>query len=127
MARFASVDAADYVEDAEAIAEYITAALNGPDFDVFLTAVRDVARARGTAQLARDAGLDRGSLCKAPTPGANPRYDTLLVPRHALGLKLGVAGPFLSGRQFPAAKFDTAFERRCVKSRAECPAPRLKL
>ena len=38
-----------------------------------------VARARGMAQLAKDAGLGRESLYKALTPGAKPRYDTVLA------------------------------------------------
>ena len=50
MAKFAPFDAADYLDDEETIAEYITAALGDPNPDVFLTAVRDVARARGMAQ-----------------------------------------------------------------------------
>jgi probable addiction module antidote protein len=66
----------------------ITAALEDPNPDVFLTAVRDVARARGMAQLAKDAGLGRESLYKALTPGAKPRYDTMLKLLHALGVKL---------------------------------------
>ena len=35
-----------------------------------------------------DAGLGRESLYKALTPGAKPRYDTLLKLLHALGVKL---------------------------------------
>lgn len=80
--------AADYLDNEETIAEYITAALDDPNPDVFLTAVRDVARARGMAQLAKDAGLGHESLYKALTPGAKPRYDTMLKLLHALGVKL---------------------------------------
>ena len=65
-----------------------TAALEDPNPDVFLTAVRDVARARGMAQLAKDAGLGRESLYKALTPGAKPRYDTVLKLLNALGVRL---------------------------------------
>ena len=78
-------------DDEETIAEYITAALEDPNPDVFLTAVRDVARARGMAQLAKDAGLGRESLYKALTPGAKPRYDTMLKLLHALGVKLSAS------------------------------------
>ena len=46
MTNFAPFDAADYLDDEETIAEYLTAALEDPNPDVFLTAVRDVARAR---------------------------------------------------------------------------------
>ena len=84
----APFDAADYLDDEQTIAEYLTAALEDPNPDVFLTAVRDVARARGMAQLAKDAGLGRESLYKALTPGAKPRYDTVLKLLNALGVRL---------------------------------------
>ena len=84
----APFDAADYLDDEQTIAEYLTAALEDPNPDVFLTAVRDVARARGMAQLAKDAGLGRESRYKALTPGAKPRYDTVLKLLNALGVRL---------------------------------------
>ena len=71
--------------------KYISAALEDSNPDVFLTAVRDVARARGMAQLAKDAGVGRESLYKALTPGAKPRYDTMLKLLHALGVKLSAS------------------------------------
>jgi len=88
MTKLATFDAADYLNDEETIAEYLTAALEDPNPDVFLAAVRDVARAHGMTQLAKDAGLGRESLYKALTPGAKPRYDTMLKLLHALGVKL---------------------------------------
>lgn len=88
MVKTATFDAADYLNDEETIAAYLTAALEDPNPDVFLAAVRDVARARGMAQLAKDAGLGRGSLYKALTPGAKPRYDKVLKLLHALGVKI---------------------------------------
>ena len=84
----APFDAADYLDDEQTIAEYLTAALEDPNPDVFMTAVRDVARARGMAQLAKDAGLGRESLYKALTPGAKPRYVTVLKLLNALGVRL---------------------------------------
>jgi len=86
----APFDAADYLDDEETIAEYLTAALEDPNPDIFLVAVRDVARSRGMAQLARDTGLGRESLYKALAPGAKPRYDTVLKVLHTLGVKLHV-------------------------------------
>ncbi|MBC9073030.1 putative addiction module antidote protein [Thauera sp. CAU 1555] len=91
MASFTPFDAADYLDDEETIAAYLSAALEDPNPDVFLTAVRDVARARGMSQLAKDAGLGRESLYKALTPGAKPRYDTVLKLLHALGVKLSAS------------------------------------
>lgn len=91
MAKIAAFDAADYLDDEQIIAEYLTAALEDSNPDVFLAAVRDVARARGMTQLAKDAGLGRESLYKALTPGAKPRYDTVFKLLHALGVKLTAA------------------------------------
>lgn len=91
MAKFSQFDAADYLDDEETISEYITAVLEDSDPDVFLTAVRDVALARGMAQLAKDADLGRESLYKALTPGAKPRYDTMLKVLHALSVKLSAS------------------------------------
>lgn len=88
MVKLAPFDAADYLDSEETIAEYLSAALEDPNPDVFLAAIRDVARARGMTQLAQDAGLGRESLYKALAPGAKPRYDTLLKLVHALGVKL---------------------------------------
>ena len=91
MTKFTPFDAADYLADEETIAEYLTAALEDPNPDLFLIAVRDVARARGMTQLAKDTGLGREGLYKALTPGAKPRYDTVMKIMHALGVKLTAA------------------------------------
>lgn len=91
MTKFSPFDAADYLTDEETIAEYLTAALEDPNPDLFLVAVRDIARARGMTQLAKDSGLGRESLYKALTPGSKPRYDTVLKIMHALGVKLTAA------------------------------------
>ena len=40
------------------------------------------------AKVARDCGLGRESLYKALTPGAKPRFDTVLTVARALGVKL---------------------------------------
>ena len=84
----APFDAADYLTDEETIAEYLTAALEDPNTDMFLVAVKDVARARGMTQLAKDTGLGRESLYKALAPGAQPRYGTIMKVVRALGVRL---------------------------------------
>ncbi len=81
-------DAARYLNDEVAIAEYMTAVLEAEDPDLLLLALSDVARARGMAQVAKDAGLGRESLYKALTPGAKPRFDTVLKVARALGVRL---------------------------------------
>ncbi len=80
-------DAARYLDSDVAIAEYMTAVLETDDPDLLLLALGDVARARGMAQVAKDAGLGRESLYKALTPGAKPRFDTVLKVARALGVK----------------------------------------
>lgn len=81
-------DAARYLTNDAAIAEYITAVLETDDVDLLLAALRDVARARGMAQVANEAGVGRESLYKALTPGAKPRFDTILKVARALGVRL---------------------------------------
>lgn len=88
MSTLAKFDAADYLDNEEVIAEYLTAALEDPNPEVFLAAIADVAKARGMTQLAKDTGLGRESLYKALAPGAKPRYDTILKLLHGLGVKL---------------------------------------
>ncbi len=83
-------DASDYLDSEETIAEYLTAALENPDPDAFLIAVRDVAKARGMSKVAANAGLGRESLYKALKPGAQPRFDTVRRLLNALGVKLDV-------------------------------------
>lgn len=81
-------DAADYLNTDEAIAEYLSAALEDANPEMFLTAIKTAARARGMAQLAKDSGLGRESLYKALSEGAKPRYDTILKVTRALGVRL---------------------------------------
>lgn len=88
MKKTAPFDAADYLDSDEVVAEYLNAALEDPNPDVFLVAIADVARARGMAQLAKETGLGRESLYKALAPGAKPRYDTVLKLVRALGVQL---------------------------------------
>jgi probable addiction module antidote protein len=85
--KLVAFDAARYLDDDEAIAEYMTAALEANDPDLLLVALGDVARAKGMAQVAKDAGLGRESLYKALAPGAKPRFETIIKVAHALGVK----------------------------------------
>ncbi len=85
--KLVAFDAARYLDDDAAIAEYMTAVLEANDPDLLLLALGDVARAKGMAQVAKDAGLGRESLYKALSPGAKPRFDTVLKVARALGVK----------------------------------------
>jgi probable addiction module antidote protein len=86
--RLIPFDAARFLGDDAAIAEYMNAVLETGDTDLFLLALRDAARARGMVQVAKDAGLSRESLYKVLTPGANPLFDTVFKVARALGVRL---------------------------------------
>ncbi len=84
-------DPSEYLDDDHVIAEYLTAALEDPNPDVFLSALGHVAKARGMGAIAERSGLGRESLYKAFAPGAKPRYDTVLRVLHSLGVKVSVS------------------------------------
>jgi len=88
--KIAPFDAADYLDNEEVIAEYLAAALEDPNPDVFLHAVGNVAKARGISKVAKDAGLGRESLYKALAPGAKIRYDTVRKLMDSLGVRFTV-------------------------------------
>jgi probable addiction module antidote protein len=83
-------DASDYLDNEEVIAEYLAAALEDPNPEVFLRAIADVAKARGVSKVAKDSGLGRESLYKALAPGAKIRYETVRKLLDSLGVRLTV-------------------------------------
>jgi probable addiction module antidote protein len=91
MVRVSEFDPSAFLDDDEVVAEYLSAALEDDNPDVFLAAVGHVAKARGMSVIAERAGLGRESLYKAFAPGAKPRYDTVLKVLHSLGVKLTVS------------------------------------
>ena len=105
---YAPFDAARYLSDDTVIAEYLSAAAEDPNPDVFLAALGHVAKARGIAQVAKTSGLGRESLYKALGAGAHPRYETVSAVLRALGVKLTVV---------PAS-------RRTPRSRKKTPTSR---
>jgi len=87
-------DSAEYLEDDQAIAEYLEEAMKiaMEDSDpAFLAhALGIVARARGVSQIAKDAGISRESLYKALGAEGNPDFGTVLKVLQTLGLKLSI-------------------------------------
>ena len=53
-------DAAEYLDDGKAIAEYLTAMMEGGDSAMLAAALGDIARARGMSKIAKASGLTRG-------------------------------------------------------------------
>jgi probable addiction module antidote protein len=86
-------DPADYLDDSESIAAYLSDALESEDPAFVTDALGVVARARGMSEVAREAGLSRESLYRALSTDGNPEFSTVLRVLRALGLKLS-ATPF---------------------------------
>jgi probable addiction module antidote protein len=91
MTRISDFDASEFLDSDEVVAEYLTAALEDGNPDVFLAAIANVAKAKGMSVIADSAGLGRESLYKALAPGAKPRYDTVLKVLQSLGVRLKVS------------------------------------
>ena len=83
-------DVAEHLRTPEEMAAYFEACLEGADGDAafIAKALGDIARAKGMAQVARDAGLSRESLYKALSGERSPDFETILKVVGALGLEL---------------------------------------
>ncbi|HRT09081.1 MAG TPA: putative addiction module antidote protein [Candidatus Paceibacterota bacterium] len=83
-------DVAEHLRTPVEMAAYLEACLEeaGGDATFIAKALGDIARAKGMAQVARDAGLSRESLYKALTGERSPGFDTILKVIQALGLRL---------------------------------------
>jgi probable addiction module antidote protein len=81
-------DAADYLDSEERQVAYIAAALETGDADFVRDALGLVAKARGMAEIAKTAGLNRESLYKALGETGNPEFATVIRIVRALGLTL---------------------------------------
>ena len=81
-------DPADYLDSPEAQAEYITAAMETLDTKHIARALGDVARARGMAEVAENAGITREGLYKSLSEKGDPRLSTLVGVLKALDLKI---------------------------------------
>jgi probable addiction module antidote protein len=88
--RIAKFEASDFLKSEIVIREFLAAAMEDDNPDVFLAALGEVAKVRGIAAIAEQSGLGRESLYKTLAPGAKPRYETICKLIHALGVKLTV-------------------------------------
>jgi len=83
-------DVAEHLRNPREMAAYLEACLEEANGDAafIAKALGDIARAKGMARLARDAGLSRESLYKALSGDRSPSFDTILKVVEALGLSL---------------------------------------
>ena len=83
-------DVAEHLRTREEMAAYLAASIEEADGDAAFVAkaLGDIARARGMAKVANEAGLSRESLYKALSGERVPTFDTVLRVVSALGLTL---------------------------------------
>ena len=83
-------DVAEHLRNPKEMAAYLEACLEEANGDAafIAKALGDIARAKGMAQVARDAGLSRESLYKELSGERSPDFDTILRVVNALGLRL---------------------------------------
>ena len=90
-------DAASYLTTPEAQSELLSDALETGDATYIATALGTIARARGMAEVAQEAGVTREGLYKALSATGDPRLSTLMGVMKALKLEF---------RAVPAAPHD---------------------
>jgi probable addiction module antidote protein len=83
-------DTSKYLDSEDAIAEYLHIVLEENDLEHLNIALRNVAKARGMTQLAKEAGLTRAGLYKALSDDGNPTVSTLQKILAAFNLRLSV-------------------------------------
>ena len=88
IANLPEFDITEYLEDDQAIAEYLTVVLEENDPAALAEALGSVARARGMREIAKASGITREALYKALRPDAHPRFETISKVCNALGVKL---------------------------------------
>lgn len=83
-------DVADHLRTPQEMAAYLDAWLEEAPDDVsgIARALGDVARAKGMALVAKEAGLSRESLYRALSENGNPSFATVLKVARALGVRL---------------------------------------
>jgi probable addiction module antidote protein len=88
--RTAPYDVAEHLRTPEEMAAYLDAWLEEAPEDAagIAKALGDIARAKGMAQVAKEAGLSRESLYRALSADGNPSFATVLKVARALGVKL---------------------------------------
>jgi probable addiction module antidote protein len=88
MVELTEFDPAEYLDNEEVIASYLSQVMNDGDADELLEAIGHIAKARGMTAIAQQSGLGRESLYKAFAPGAKPRFETVMKVIHSLGVQL---------------------------------------
>jgi probable addiction module antidote protein len=85
---FTEFDPAEHLTSPEAIAEFMSDALETGDAGYIAKAMGVVARAKGMTELARETGLSREQLYRSFSEHGNPTLKTMLAVMKALGINM---------------------------------------
>src|SRR3989337_3323987 len=84
-------DLIEALKDPVEAAEYLNAAIEDGDKEVFLLAMRNVAQAHGgMAAIAKKADINRESLYRMLSSTGNPELKSILNILHTVGLKISI-------------------------------------
>ena len=92
MFKIRNFDPAEYLDNAEMIAGYLSDALETQDHAFIADAIGVVARAKGMKRVAEEAGVGRESLYRSLSANGNPGFGAVLKVLAALNIRL-VARP----------------------------------
>ncbi len=87
-----SFDISEHLGNDMDIQEFLEESVATGTTSDFIHALNIAARAKGMTEVAKKAGVTRGSLYKSLSEGGNPRFETISKIVSALGCNLAVIG-----------------------------------
>lgn len=88
MNKLTTFDIAEYLDNKEMIAEYLSQILQDGNMDELFEAIGNIAKAKGMSLIAAETGLGRESLYKTFQAGSKPRFETVMKVLHSLGVNI---------------------------------------
>jgi len=83
-------DASEYLDNPEIIQEYLMAALEDGGTELLISAIGDVAKAKGMTEMAKATHLNRQHLYRALSSNGSPKFDTIVKVLEALDCELSI-------------------------------------
>ncbi|MEA1877932.1 MAG: addiction module antidote protein [Bacteroidota bacterium] len=91
--KFSKFEVYEFLDSDSMIEGYLEEVLKDGDPKLILSALNDIAKAKGMSKIAEKSGLGRESMYKALKPDAKPRFETIMKIIHAMGFTLSVQTP----------------------------------
>jgi len=91
--KFSKFEVYEFLDNDEVISGYIEEVLKDDDPNLILSALNDIAKAKGMSKIAQKSGLGRESMYKALKPDAKPRFETIMKIIKAMGFTLSIQTP----------------------------------